>query len=109
MPASNIDAAFHGLLDRTTPSSAETRALLRKARDIRYWEPIKPSSFSLRQQKIDTRAFGDAHDLMREEGYFQVPGVFSRASMRKMHAIVEAVRLAGWPPVFTMVYPEFWS
>ncbi|HEV2169401.1 MAG TPA: phytanoyl-CoA dioxygenase family protein [Candidatus Binatus sp.] len=46
---------------------------------------------------------------MSERGYFKTDPMISESTVRSMRACVEAVREAGWPPVFAFVYDPFWQ
>lgn len=96
-------------MERTTLSSRETRILLRRARDSRYWQELNPEHTSLRHARIDDRVYNDAVEQMNEDGYFHVDGVYSLSSMRRMRTSIERVRQAGWPAVFSMIYEDFWT
>lgn len=50
-----------------------------------------------------------AVDNYRKQGWLSLPGALSTTRLEKMRCCVEAIRRAGWPPVFSYVYDDFWT
>jgi Phytanoyl-CoA dioxygenase (PhyH) len=44
-----------------------------------------------------------------KQGWMRLPGALSTTQLEKMRRCAEVVRGAGWPPVFSYVYDDFWA
>jgi hypothetical protein len=83
--------------------------------DLEYWRGLNPGA------AITAEPFGSAEtagledceidrhiDQLREEGYFQTPPLLSAAEIAEMRVCIEAVRAAGLPVMFALVYDVFY-
>ena len=108
--------AFLQLLEETRLTQSEVSERLAQAQDPAYWRNLSPS-LSINGEnagdEIETSLLtpGAQADLQKEfdrEGYFQIDSVLSKTTAAELKAGVEIVRGAGWPPVFSFVYDQFW-
>jgi hypothetical protein len=106
-----VQAAFTDLLAKTRLSPKEVKDLARRAHTKRYWQLLNPklNSSTIRYHQIINRAFQNSLDQISADGYFHLPSVFHPGLMNRMRIGIDRIRKAGWPPIFAMVYDEFWS
>jgi len=96
---------------------AEVDLRLGQALDPEYWRRFSPDlsieasvgsglpeSAPLTAREVEQHA-----EKFRREGYFQTGPVIDPVVIGQMRALVERLREAGWPPVFSYVYDEFWA
>jgi len=62
----------------------------------------------LKPVSSDWGAQAELQKDFEREGYFQMDSVLSEACAEQLKAGIEIVRDAGWPPVFSFVYDQFW-
>jgi phytanoyl-CoA dioxygenase PhyH len=93
----------------------EVRSRLAQASDAAYWKALYPS-FSLCDDAsaapevppFDATTLDKAKDDLTSRGYFLVEGAIGGSIVGPMLGCVEAVRKAGWPPVFAYIYDQLW-
>jgi len=51
----------------------------------------------------------DCVNQLRTRGYFKTGPLIPESTLTSMRGCVEAVRKAGWPPVFAFIYDPFWA
>ena len=62
----------------------------------------KPASDTSQKPHVDSEAFG-------RDGYFCQPEVLPAAQTTLLAATVERLLDHGWPPIFAVVFDEFWD
>jgi hypothetical protein len=105
--------ALAGMLDAIELAPAELETLAARARDVSYWSSLAPDlaiggaaeSFDAADAEAVQRAAGH----LRRQHYFKADPIFDAAALRRFNAAIDALRDAGWPPVFALVYDVFWS
>jgi hypothetical protein len=104
------------LLEGTRLSQSEVSERLTQAHDPVYWKNLNPT-LSINGEnpgeKIETsppglKVQGDLEKEFDRQGYFQVDSVLSEATAERLRSGIEIVKGAGWPPVFSFVYDQFW-
>jgi len=97
-------------------TQSEVSERLAQAQDPAYWNSLSPS-LSINGEhpgdKIETNrlGLGAQAGLQKEfdrEGYFQIDSVLSEETAEQLKAGIEIVKDAGWHPVFSFVYDQFW-
>lgn len=84
--------------------------------DIQYWRNLCPnakiSNFALdrlRTAPVNTAQVVDYQSTLREEGYFQTLPLLPVEMQQEMLACIEAVKTAGFPQMFALVYDVFYE
>jgi len=93
----------------------EVRTRLALASDGTYWRALYPS-FSVCDDRaaapevprFDLPTLDKLQSDLTSRSYFSVEGAITDSVIRPMLGCVEAVRSAGWPPVFAYVYDQLW-
>ena len=104
------------LLEETRLLSSEVSERLAQAQDPAYWKDLDPSlsisgedpGDNLETNPLGLSALADLQKEFVREGYFQIDSLLSEATAERLKAGIEIVRGAGWPPVFSFVYDQFW-
>jgi hypothetical protein len=103
------------LLKQAELSQEEVVGRLGSARDRNYWRRLVPfASVEAAAPPHDPVRLGrDAAEReverLSRERYFDLGTIIDREQAAHLYRIIEAVRAAGWPPVFAMVFDAFWS
>lgn len=111
------EEAIGNLFARIAIPEGEVNERFEKAIDSGYWRTLSPGMGVMDQQDtndIEARPLSSGDEAQAlahfaKFGYFQLPEVIAPAVVARMYQSVEALRSAGWPPVFSYVYDEFWS
>lgn len=80
-----------------------------------YWRELCPHvSLDSAQALHDAPAVNrqlveDCVNQLRKRGYFKTGPLIPASTLASMRECVEAVRKAGWPPVFAFLYDPFWA
>ena len=98
-------------LDRTALDKRVAEAL-----DPGYWRRLCPS-LSMgaaaprgpERTSLDDEARRELVRQLREEGYARSAPVFPAPLTRRMCRSIAAIKKDGWPPVFALVFDEFWE
>lgn len=93
----------------------EVRTRLALASDRTYWKTLCPS-FSICDDasampevpSFDAPTLNKVENDLTSRGYFLVEGAMAGSIIGPMLGCVEAVRKAGWPPVFAYIYDQLW-
>jgi hypothetical protein len=108
--------AARKLLGRLDLSRTEVDARLAMALDSGYWKSLYPafsvgdeSSAQPRANALTASQYARLTDHLARRGYFHAESVLESQTIDAMRGCVEAVRSAGWPPVFAYVYDQFWT
>ena len=103
------------LLRRLALPKEEVRTRLAVASDPTYWKTLYPSfsvcddaSVAPEVSPFDTPTLDKAHNDLTSRSYFLVEGAIAGSIIGPMLGCVEAVRKAGWPPVFAYIYDQLW-
>jgi Phytanoyl-CoA dioxygenase (PhyH) len=112
-----LKGAVKKLLAQSVIPENEVNDLFRKAVDYDYWRTLCPELGVMSQLDLEKlqgaplsseqAAWACAH--LERHGYFQIPEIIAPAVVARMYKCVELLRSAGWPPVFSFVYDEFWA
>jgi ectoine hydroxylase-related dioxygenase (phytanoyl-CoA dioxygenase family) len=104
------------LLEETRLTESEVSERLAQAQDPAYWKSLNPS-LSINSEclgdRIETNLPGpeaqaDLQEEFGRKGYFQIDSVLSEANAERLKTGMEIVKDAGWHPVFSFVYDQFW-
>lgn len=117
MDEKSIRQAKQHLLERMALSPAEIDLRLGQALDPGFWRRFGPDlSIENESGAKLLESYPPAGDevvrqceKIRREGYFQTQPIVDTIAIGRMRALVEKLREAGWPPVFSYVYDEFWD
>jgi hypothetical protein len=96
-------------------SDREQEARCKDALSLDYWRRLCPqASIGSPDLPIETaisnhQSVENAVNQLRTRGYFNSGPLISQATVALMRECIEAVRNAGWPPVFAFVYDPFWA
>ncbi|HEV2173180.1 MAG TPA: hypothetical protein VGR71_06425, partial [Nitrospira sp.] len=93
----------------------EVSSRLAQASDAAYWRALYPS-FSVCDDAspapevppFEAPTLDKVRDDLASRGYFLVDGAIAGSIVGSMLDCVEAVRKAGWPPVFVYIYDQLW-
>jgi phytanoyl-CoA dioxygenase PhyH len=103
------------LLGRLALRKDEVRTRLALASDRTYWKSLYPSfsicdgaSFVPEVPSFETSTLCKAKSDLASRSYFLVEGAIAGSIIGPMLGCVEAVRKAGWPPVFAYIYDQLW-
>src|SRR5688572_25054013 len=83
-----------------------------QAQQLTFWRELCADLAIEGQSKAPAPALGDLErqgQLLRREGYINVPGVFSEAFVAPLRACVERLHTRRIPLAFAFVYDEFWQ
>ena len=116
MAADDLRAAALSLLDETRPTQEEIATSIEQVLDIEYWRALvpelaignPPSSANLEDTPLDDAELARIRDSVRERGYYQTSKTISQKFLTKLRVGVDAVRDAGWHPVYAFLYDEAW-
>jgi len=105
------------LLAQSVIPENEVKNLFQKTVDCAYWRTLCPDlgimitqNFEdLQGEPLSSEQASWACAHLDRHGYFQIPGIIAPAVVARMYKAVEKLRSAGWPPVFSFVYDEFWA
>ena len=108
-----IRAAALALAANFELTSTERAERLTLALDPAYWRGLSPAI------QISPGDLFDSHRIplheqeeierhFTRERYFATPPLIPPSVLSRMNATIDAVRAAGWPPVFAMVSDDFW-
>jgi hypothetical protein len=108
--------ALNELLSRARLSDKELRSRNELAINPAYWRqlcpkvPIDSSSEAVAEtRQVDRLVVENCANQLSSRGYFKTDPLISELTIRSMRECVEAVRKAGWPPLFAFVYDPFWA
>ena len=107
--------ALNELLARARLSDEELRSHHELAVDPSYWRELCPrvsidsSQALIETQPVDRQLVENCANQLGSRGYFKTDPLISESTIESMRECVEAVRKAGWPPVFAFVYDPFWA
>jgi hypothetical protein len=104
------------LLAGLTLSSDELRSRVEQANDPGYWQKVYPPfSIDAANPSVPDVAPLDPAELDRYAlglsrfGYFSSAAPIAKGLTAPLLECVEAIRRAGWPPVFAYVYDQLWT
>jgi hypothetical protein len=101
------------MLEGIELSPDQIAALAARARDGAYWSGLAPdlplSSRAPSGLAGDEPAARKAADALGRDGYFSSGPVLGPGALAAINRAVDAVRGAGWPPVFALVYDCLWA
>jgi hypothetical protein len=97
-------------------SEHELSALLARVRDRGFWQALVPGLTVSDDARFEGLApwappFNDEAAFRAQldrEGYVQLPQLMEPALVGRLAGAIEAVARVGLPPLFCMVYDEFW-
>lgn len=96
-------------------SREEFSVRARQATDPDYWRslsrgiPVDSLNYNLSEPAFSHDLVEASLRSLRDHGYFHAGPLVSEPIVKQMRECVEAVKAAGWPPVFTFVYDPFWA
>src|ERR1700751_3033092 len=105
------------LLNQAKLTAEEASSRVEQALDLDYWKARGPHlsiEGAWREEAVEKAPAanfaidGEARSVAGQ-GYFQFAPIYGDAVTARMRQGVEALRDAGWPPVFAFVYDQFWS
>jgi hypothetical protein len=103
------------LLARVRLSDKELGSRYELAANPVYWRKLCPH-VPLDSAQVLPDAPAVNHQLvescinqLRTHGYFKTGPIIPESTLASMRGCVEAVRKAGWPPVFAFIYDPFWA
>ena len=116
MAADDLRAAALSLLDEMRPTQDEIATSIEQVLDIEYWRALvpelaignPPSSANLEDTPLDDAELARIRDSVRERGYYHTSKTISQEFLNKLRVGVDAVRDAGWHPVYVFLYDEAW-
>lgn len=109
-----LAAAAEQIVRKMDFPAAEVERRLTLATDPAYWLSIAPFA-TIERPSSGEDGPADGADVARElerletHGYFQFGPLISDVRISRMRHCVESLRNAGWPPVFSFVFDDFWS
>ena len=94
-------------------TASERAERLGRALDANYWRGLDPAIQISGGGRFETHAIPPSEQDAIErhftrERYFATPPIVAPPALARMNAAIDAVRAAGWPPVFAMVSDDFW-
>ena len=107
--------ALNELLARARLSDKELKSRGELAVNPAYWRelcpkvPVDSSQALIETQPVDRQLAEKCANQLSSRGYFKTDPLISESTIRSMRECVDAVRKAGWPPVFAFVYDPFWA
>jgi hypothetical protein len=107
---------LRSLIQRFSKHGNELEDLCQLATDPRYWLTLNPGLTIASADGIDWdsdepesgEALQEAIRSYRAHGFLSLSGMLSLSQVNKMHNVVERLRNADWPAVFSFVYDDFW-
>jgi len=104
--------AVHTELDREA-----VRSLFGRAMDVRYWRRLIPDMTVEGQpsaEAVSDTPSEDAFPLailkqVQEDGWFQLDPIFPAEALTRLKKALDVLIGAGWLPVFSFMYDEFWT
>jgi len=100
------------LIEEARLRPAEVESRVASALQPRYWASLAPGARGRSGPALTAAPSGLAvRALARRfavEGWIGTGPAVSAAVLARMRRCVDAVRAAGWPPVFAFVYEDFW-
>ncbi len=104
--------ALHTELDREA-----IRSLFVRAMDVRYWRSLIPDMTVGGQPAAEAVADTPSEEAfplailkqVQEDGWFQLDPVFPAEALVRLKNALDLLMGAGWLPVFSFMYDEFWT
>jgi hypothetical protein len=117
MERNAVFGALRQLLDQSRLAPAEVASRLEQARSVAYWEQLYPAlsvgrngSGGIREMRpLGPRRRKAAVEQLAADGYFQLDPLLPGATVRRLRRCIEVLKEAGWPPIFALVYDQFWQ
>lgn len=87
----------------------------RQAMNPEYWRSLSPVipvdslNYNIREPAFSHDLVEESLRSLRDHGYFHAGPLISEPIVKRMRGCVEAVKNAGWPPVFAFAYDPFWA
>jgi hypothetical protein len=101
---------------KKTLNLSELLAAKTQIEDIQFWRNLCPqakiSDVVLERAKtlrVESAQLHEYQTVLREEGYFQTPPMLPIEMQQEMLACIEAVKSAGFPQMFALVYDVFYE
>jgi hypothetical protein len=114
-PAAARRARLLEIIQRFSKSGAELAEGERRAADRGYWLSLNPGLTIESPVGIEwdgppgsPEPTGETIASYRENGFLSMNAVLSVAQVEKMRKVVETLRAADWPAVFSFIYDDFW-
>jgi Phytanoyl-CoA dioxygenase (PhyH) len=90
-------------------------ARMKESCSPQYWRDLNPQmSVSekcdfdiLESSPLNASQIAEQVKNLNEEGYFRTPHALTNVA--QLRGCIETLREAGWPPVFSFVYDQFWA
>lgn len=107
-----VTGAVHTEVDREA-----VRSLFVRAMDVRYWRRLIPDMTVGGQPAAEAVADTPSEDAfpleilkqVQEDGWFQLDPVFPAEGLTRLKKALDVLMGAGWLPVFSFMYDEFWT
>jgi len=96
-------SVFEELLDESRLADDEVARRFEEAIEPGYWDSLRKPTGDARVTTVEVDAIGLE---LAQQGWFMRERVLDPLPLRQA---VNAVRAAGWPPVFAFVYEELWT
>jgi Phytanoyl-CoA dioxygenase (PhyH) len=107
---------LRALIRRFSRTGNDLKMLCKQASDPEYWIGLNPENAISTAStgnwdspsRVSEAELQEAIQSYRALGFLSLPGLLSASKVMRMHAVVEKLLAADWPPVFSFVYDDFW-
>ena len=113
-PRENV---LRNLMAQARLSDQELAQRILQSIDSDYWAKLCPelsleggtAGAVVEAVTLDVDAEKSYVESFVQDGYFRTEPLFTSSAITRMRTGIENLRKAGWPPVFSFVYDQFWQ